>query len=400
MTLSAAAIGAAQVPVQLPPDTNGETILANVRALRPAIVAARDEIEQGRRLPQHLAEALRQAGVYRLAMPRAWGGAEADPFVQFKVLEELVLADASVAWCAAIGFAAGGYFTALLDQDVARALFPSVDLITAGANRPQGRAVKAPGGYHVSGRWSFGSGCQNADRMLGGCLIFDDDGPLKDAKGRPASRICYLPLEAVTVLDTWTSTGLRGSGSHDYTVTDVFVPAEHTFDRYFEEPVRRPGTLYAFPTLFLVVHAPMATGLGLAAIAAVKELAQGKSTMFGTGLRDEAYVQTAVARAEALVGSARSYMLDILGDIWQTLLAGDPLSSDQQARFRLAITHTHTACVEAVQLMYHTAGGTSSYASSPLDRYLRDINTINQHIVVGPKSYEAAGRMLLGLEPG
>jgi indole-3-acetate monooxygenase len=400
MTLPAAEIGAAQVPVQQPPDTNGETILANVRALRPAIVAARDEIEQGRRLPQHLAEALRQAGVYRLAMPRAWGGAEADPLVQYRVLEELTLADASVGWCAAIGFAAGGYFSARLDQDAARALYPDVDLITAGAARPQGRAVKTPGGYRISGRWTFGSGCQNADRMLGGCLIFDDDGPVNDAEGRPMLRICYLPLEAVTILDTWTSTGLRGSGSHDYTVTDVFVPAEHSFAFFFEEPSSRPGPLYAFPLLFQATHAPIATGLGLAAIAAFKDLAQSKPTFVGTGLRDEAYVQTAVARAEALVGSARSYMLDILGDIWQTLLAGDPLSSDQQARFRLAITHTHTACVEAVQLMYHTAGGTSSYASSPLDRSLRDINTINQHIVVGPKSYEAAGRMLLGLEPG
>jgi alkylation response protein AidB-like acyl-CoA dehydrogenase len=121
MTPPGAEIGAVHARVQLPDDTDGETILANVRAVRPAIVAARDEIEQGRRLPQQLAEALRQAGVYRLAMRRAWGGAEADPFVQYRILEGLVLADASVAWCAAIGFAAGGYFTALLDQDVARA---------------------------------------------------------------------------------------------------------------------------------------------------------------------------------------------------------------------------------------------------------------------------------------
>ncbi len=380
---------------------DAETALAAARSLRPLILAFREELEQGRRLPLPLVEAMREAGIFRIAMPRAWGGLELDPIVQFQIFEELSIADASVGWCAGIG-SVGGFFTAYMDQDAARALYPDIDLITAGANRPQGRATVVAGGgggYNVSGRWNFGSGCQHADRMVGGVLLFDGDSPIVSAAGGPEVRLCYLPREACEIVDTWASTGLRGSGSHDYAVHDLFVPAEHLID-LANGPVQRPGALYAYRWLFLNVHPPVALGIARAAIMALQELAASKVTMFRTGLRDEVYVQTAIARAEAAVASARSYYLDVLGGIWATVNAGDEPSPEQRAAFRLAIVHSHTASLEAVELIYQAAGGSSVYAQSPLDHYLRDLHTINQHVVVGPRTYQTAGRVLLGLDAG
>ena len=118
------------------------------------------------------------------------------------------------------------------------------------------------------------------------------------------------------------------------------------------------------------------------------------------GLRDETYLQSAVARAEALIGSARAYVVDVLHDLWTTLVAGNAPSAAQRARFRLCITHAHIAGIEAVDLMYNMAGGTAVYAANPFDRLFRDIHTVNQHAVVWPKTLEPIGRLLLGLEPG
>lgn len=380
------------------PSASGAELLAALRALRPAILAACDEIEEGRRLPLHLIEALKAAGVFRMAMPRAWGGLELDPLAQLAVVEDLSLVSASVGWCAMIG-SDGGYYTAFLDQTIARAMYPDIDAPTAGFIAPIGRALPTDGGYTVSGRWPFGSGCQHSAWMASGCVVFDGDAPRRGPDGSPEYRMVFLPAGDCEVLDTWRTTGLRGSGSHDYQVRGLFVPAERTFN-FFTTPVQRPGPLYAFPTMFLSNFAGVALGLGRAAIEAVQELGAASRTMGRAALRDEAFVQIAVAEAEANVASARAYLHATLGDLWQTLCAGGKPATRQRAAYRLAMAHAHQSCVEAVDAMYRVAGGASLYSSSPLDRYLRDMHTINQHTVVGPKSYESIGRMLLGLEPG
>ena len=283
-------------------------------------------------------------------------------------------------------------------------MYRDVDTITGGAIRAAGQATAVPGGYRVSGRWPFGSGCHHCTWLTSGCIVYDGDGPRLTAQGLPDTRICFLPADRCNIFDTWTTTGLRGSASHDYAVTDLFVPEEHTFN-LAHSPIQRSEPLYAFRRLYLFGHAAIPLGIARSAIEALLVLATQKVVSSGrgpvaTGLRDEAFLQAAVARAEALIGSARAYVVDVLHDLWTTLVAGNAPSAVQRARFRLCITHAHIAGVEAVDLMYNMAGGTAVYATNPFDPLFRDIHTVNQHAVVWPKTLEPIGRLLLGLESG
>jgi indole-3-acetate monooxygenase len=393
---------------------SGEELVEAARSLRPKISAATDEIEQGRRIPLHIVAALKEAGV-RMAMPQEWGGYEADPLTQMRVIEQLAMANASVAWCAMIGVD-GGFFTGFMDQKVARELYPSLDLVTGSGVMPMGMAMVTEGGYQVMGRWPFGSGCQHSDWMAAGCIVARDGAPVINDTGIPETRVCLIPRTSVDILDTWRTTGLHGSGSHDWVVNGVFVPEERTFN-IMSPTLHRTGPLYRLPSMFFMKFPGAALGVARSAIDTVIQLARDKFIpITGTTLSQEAHVQTAIGQAEALVGSARAYVVETTRDVWQALVqstgerrskasrfhpntAYAELTVEQRARHRLAMTHVHTACVQAVQLMYKIGGSMSLYATSPLDRHLRDVTTMNQHNVVSMKSYETAGQMLVGLEP-
>ena len=313
-----------------------QTLLSAAHALRAHILACADQIEADRRLPTPLVDAMKAAKIFRMAMPHAWGGLELDPIAQFEVLEALSMADASTGWCAYIGSGGGGFLTAFLDQGVAREMYRDVDTITGGVIRPAGQALLVHGGYRVSGRWPFGSGCHHCTWLISGCVVYDDNGPRRNAQGIPDIRICFIPAARCDILDTWTTTGLRGSASHDYTVSDLFVPAEHTFS-LVHTPIQRSEPLYAFRRMYLFGHAAIPLGIARRAIEALIALAAQKVVRSGPGpadkgLQDEAYLQAAVARAEALVGSARAYVVDVLHEIlddpgcWRHAL-GDPASA-------------------------------------------------------------------------
>lgn len=371
-------------------------VVAAARALAPQIRAVSAEIERERRVPGPIIQAMKDAGIFRISAPRAVGGLELDPLTQTEVIEALSSADASAGWVAAIG-SDGGYWASCLEPAVARELYRDVDVITAGAGRPSGRAVVVPGGFRVSGRWAFGSGIQDATWAVVNCIVYDGETPRRTETGAPETRFCYLPGPSCTVVDTWTTTGLRGSGSHDHAVTDEFVPAERTFNRV--RP-KIPGPLYAFPYMLLANQVGVPLGVARAAIDALVELAESKPSQPAGTLRDEPYVQLAVARAEAKLGGARGYVWQAVGELWETLVAGEPLSPRQRAQFLLAMTAGCAACVEVVDLMYRAGGGSSLYATNPLDRYLRDAHTMQQHVEFSEKGFQAAGRTFLGLESG
>jgi alkylation response protein AidB-like acyl-CoA dehydrogenase len=367
--------------------------LAAARSLGPQILASRDEMEAGRRIPLPLVKAMKQAGLFRLSMPRAMGGPELTPMTQVRVVEALSTFDASVGWTAMLG-----YFTAFLDPAAARRMYADLDTFTGGVTKPTGTAVVVPGGYRVSGRWTFGSCCQHSDWLFSGCVVIEDGNPRRLPDGSADIRLCYLPGTAIEVIDTWTSTGLRGTGSHDYSAADVFVPAERTFD-VMRSPILRPEPLYGVRNMYLSNLAGIPLGVARAAIDSVLELAEGKKTRIGTSLRDEPLTHLSVARAEALLGAARAFVFDVLEDIWSTLTSSKMVSARQQALYRLAICHVYEAGVEAVTLMFKTASGTALYATHPLDRWFRDIHTASQHFVVSAKIAEAAGRVMVGLRP-
>ena len=382
-------------------------ILHSAIALGAKIDGAREEIERGRRLPKSIAEAMKDAGVFGMAMPRAWGGPELDPMTQFRVIEALAMADGSVGWCAMIN-CDGGYVTAFLDQDVGREMYPDILVGTAAAATPTGQAIPVPGGYSVSGRFPFASGCQHCEWVWLGCVVVENGTPRVDGNGVPKTRQCLVKLSQCEILDTWYTTGLRGTGSNDLRVDGVFVAAEHTFSFQDAAPVKRPGPLYAFPLMFAAKASAPALGVARHAIDALVESAQKKPARRYTlgehveppkTMRDDVFVQEVVGRAETMLTSARAYQFEVIGDLWATLVKGGEPSAAQIARFTTTHTHIMGVCVDVVQLVCKAAGGTAVYQKGPYDRCLRDILTMNQHVIATLRTYEMAGRLLLGLKP-
>jgi alkylation response protein AidB-like acyl-CoA dehydrogenase len=382
-------------------------ILHAAIGLAEQVRAASGEIERGRRIPPGIAAAMKDAGVFGMAMPRVRGGPELDPLTQFRVIEALAMADGSVGWCAMIG-SDGGYVTAFLDQDVARKMYPDPLVATGAAATTTGQAMRVPGGYRVSGRFPFVSGCQHCEWLWLGCTVVENGVPRADGDGVPETRQCFLRLSQCEILDTWHTTGLRGTGSNDVVVRDAFVEEARSFS--FQDPklIKRPGPLYAFPFMFMAKGSAPALGIARRAIDAVIESAAVKpARRYTLGerleapkvLRDDVYVQEAVGRAETLLAAARAYYFDIMGDLWATLRDGRQPSEKQRALFTTAYPHVVGVCVDVVQLVYKAAGGGAVYQKGPLDSCLRDVLTMNQHVVGTLRTYEMAGRLLLGLEP-
>ena len=376
---------------------SGAEILAAARALGPMIRAEAEAIEAAGRLTDKVVSGLKQAGVFRMTMPRSMGGPEVDPIAQLEIVEEVARADGSAGWVVMIG-SDGGFYAAHLESTVANRIYADRDAITASVLVPRGRATREDGGYRVSGQWPFGSASLHADWFVGGCVVSDDRGPVAGPNGHPLVRMTFFPRSDVEILDTWQTTGLAGSGSHDWRVAEVFVPDELTFS--FFEPAKDPAPLYAFPW-FIVANAPGASlGIARASIDVFSELAMTKLIMpGGHRLRDELLVQRAVAQAEATLGSAKSYLIDRTGKLWDTVVAGDPPTLAERAAFRLAGIHAFRASKSTVSAMYEAAGGTALYRKSPLDRLWRDISTISQHAFANEKGYAEVGRAMLGLDP-
>ena len=274
-----------RLPDQAPPikttHTAGEATTDDPPILHAAIRLgeqirdASDEIEQGRRLPTGIAAAMKNAGIFSMPMPLAWGGPELDPLTQFRVIEALAMADGSAGWCAMIG-CDGGYVTAFLDQDIGRGMYPDLRVATAVAATTTGQAERVAGGYRVSGRFPFVSGCQHCDWAWLGCVVVENGVPRADENGVPETRQCLLPMSHCEILDTWHTTGLRGTGSNDVVVRDVFVEEARSFS--FQDPnlVKRPGPLYAFPFMFMAKGSAPALGIARRAIDALIESAATK----------------------------------------------------------------------------------------------------------------------------
>lgn len=379
-------------------------ILEATRALAPLIQASINEMEQQRRLAPAVVDALRKLGAFRLAVPQAYGGLELDPLTQVRVVEELSRMDGSVGWCAMIS-SAGSFAGAFPSPEVAQRVFGHDGFSLAGQVVPVGHAEAVDGGYRVSGRYRLGSGCQHASIMVGGCVVFENGKPRQLANGRPEIRAMMFPPSACTILDTWHTTGLVGTGSHDFVVENVFVPTAETWS--FAERPHCAGALYRFPPLFLVTHAGVPLGIARAAIDAVIELAQGKELapdphkLFGSRLlREESRVHEIIAVAEGALASARAFTYATLEDLWSTLSQKEKPTPRQRALYRIMMIDVHRVAKEVVSSMYDLAATSAIYRSHPLDRLLRDIVTACQHGVVHPKMYRPAGRLLLGLESG
>jgi len=383
-------------------DQDTPDIVAAALRLAPAVRAARDDAEAMRQTPPALAAEITKAGIYQMYLPRSMGGPETPPLTAFRVVEALSKADGSVGWCAMIATALSlsmGRLPANVGRDMAGT---PADYRGAGSARPGGRVWKVAGGYRVKGRWNFASGIQNARWLYCTCIMMNGDTPRLTPSGAPVLRALWVPRDSVTIVDTWSVMGMRGTGSQDFTVDDVVVPAERSC--LSDDPPQETGALFNPRAWYVHLWTPSAAnalGIARGAIDTLAEIAATEaSTMSANLLRDRSMVQTHIAEADAIVNAARAYVFDAVGRLWATLTAGETPSDQQIAQGRLSIVHAMHESVRAVDKVFHAAGTNAIYTRLPLERAFRDVHVAVQHAAALPSYFESAGKVLLGLRPG
>jgi len=375
-----------------------EEILKNARDLKLWIRERADDIEAARQLPRDVVDRLLEAGVFRMMMPKSWGGPEMTSMQQNEVIEELSRADGSVGWCVMIGCDTG-FFSGYLDDNVARQMYPKLDMIQAAWLEPVGQAHRVTGGYRVSGHWRFGSGCTHSDWLSAACRVYENGKLVIGPNDQPIWRVMTARPDEYEILDTWYTTGLRGSGSNDYLCCNLFVPDERTFS--FSEPAKREGLLWRRPDTLLRKMPGVPLGIARDAIDAVRDICAKKCDHV-TNVRysDIPRVQLAISKAEMLLGAARAYVYNSLERYWERLEADSDPTPEERAACWLARANAFQSARKVIQLMYDTLGSSAIYfQKSPLDRHLRDIYTICQHSIAQEKRLEPLGMLLLGTEP-
>ena len=380
-------------------ELSADHFLLTATGLVPAILAERDNIEQGRELPPGLVQTMCKAGLFSLWLPKALGGPELTAVDFVRIIEAIARADGSVGWCAAVG-ACYSCFAGYLEESAAHEIYGSGNTILAGTLNPTGRAVAVPGGYRVTGQWSYGSGIQHSNWVIGNCLVFDGDTARTNPDGSPVIRLMIFPRSDVTVIDTWRVSGLRGTGSHDFRLDGLFVPEQRAITGFGGTPTQ-PGRLYGLPfTIFSVSLVGVPLGLARAAIDALTELAESKRPMDSKQLlKDKPAIQAAIGRAEATLRAARAFLFEAVQAMWDAAETSAP-SLEQRALVRLSITHVAWAAKQVTEMMFESGGGTALYEDGRLARCSRDAQAVAQHIALTSNNYEFAGRVLLGMDSG
>ena len=380
-------------------DQEFEAIRAKIDQLVPIIESHADAAEKQRRLSNVVARSMAAAGLYRVATPRSLNGAEAHPITQIKTIEAVSAIHGSTGWNLMIGIEVMGMLGAVYDRAVTAQLYSNPDLIISGALNPLGKAVRHEGGYRITGQWPFASGVHNAHYFWSQSVVHEDGEPLHE-DGELVFCEHMVPAEQIEILDTWHVSGLKGSGSHDVKIQDVFVPDAYISQVQRQVPIE-PGTLYRLPVYSRLAYnkVGVATGIARAAINQFIELAcQKKPRGSANLLRNRGDAQRAIAEAQRIIGSARSYVFESVADLWETVAGGDKPTDRQRAIVQLSCSGAANEAVKAVEMLYAAAGASANFESCPLERSMRDVLVVRQHIMVSPQYTEAVGRVLLGME--
>ena len=365
------------------------TILEAVRELIPVIAARSDEIENARRLPPDLVAQLRAAGCFRMLLPQRLGGAGATLAAHVTMVRELARADGSVGWTVLLGSSAPLIFGNLPVDSFDAVFTENPDLALAGTFNPTGVATPEDGGYRVSGRWSFASGCQHADWLIAHCFV--DDGRV------PPLRMMMIPAADAEIIDTWSVAGMCGTGSHDFAVDGLFVADERSFNVFEEGGL--DGPLWRIPELSYsaLQFANVAIGIAEGVLAEITTLASGKVPLFADAtLAANPLFRNRLAEADAHFRAARALLDTEIESTWATAVAGTMLTPEQRARIRAAASWVVSAAAAVVDMAYTFGGGSALYSSSPLQRRWRDVHAITQHFAVKPDTLTLAGAVLAG----
>lgn len=372
-------------------DTSAHDVLAAAGELAPVIAARAAEIEAGRRIPRDLLDELIGTRVFRLLRPVSHGGDGADLLTALRIYEELARADASVGWTVMIG-SASWCDLAALPRDGFDALFAGdPDIITAGVFNPSGAITPDGVGYRVTGRWSFASGCEHADWIYGNCVESVVD-------GIPRLRIAVLAPDQIVIEDTWTVAGLCGTGSHHFRADAATVAADRTLDPLADSPnLDVPIVRVPPPAMFALAIASVALGCARGALDDVLALAPQKVPLLAAGpLAASPTFQLELATADAELRAARALIGETAEAAWQTAAAAEPFTLDHRARIRAAAAWAVQRAAAITGVAYRSGGGGAVYATSPLQRRLRDVHAMTQHFLVRRDTLTTAGAVLAG----
>jgi alkylation response protein AidB-like acyl-CoA dehydrogenase len=394
---------------RLPADVEAQAPVQAAAALRPVIRAYHDELEREQRLPKALVEQFHAAGFYRLVRPRELGGLQADPLTYLRTVELLSEGSGSVGWNLCNNNIAQLVTLGLPDAGIREIYGPGGDVAVAGtAVQGGGRAVPVDGGYRVTGRWPFGTGCQESPWMLGSFQILDGDQLRLSPDGASVYwRGVFHRAETQIVAGSWDVSGLRATGSFDWTVDNVFLPERRTMV-HAGVPLDNqwshwPGLSYALPAQAWVGphHSAVITGIARAGIDALIELAVEKTPRGRTGrLCDNPQVQDAIGRADAILNAGRAYRSATITEVWNTIAAGEDTTLEQRARCRLAAVHAADCAREAMDLVYRQGGSTSYRRESRLAECWRDLQVVGQAVTIMPEWYPMGGRVFMKMDPG
>ena len=374
-------------------------IYQNARNLRDFLRSKSDEIEDARSLPAAVVNALIEAGAFRMNMPKIWGGPEISSPEQVEIIEEISRGDASAGWCVMNGCDSGLYAGFIAEDRIARELYPTLDMVQAGWPYPVGQAHEIEAGYKVSGKWTFCSGSTYADMIAAGCVVYRDGEPVLNQHGRPEWRVMVAPASHWKLLDTWQTTGLRGTGSNDYTTHSNYLVVAHENSFSFFEP-KRDGALWERPDALLRKMSGVPLGVARQAIEEVKDtLGDSIEWPSGRPYKELSRVKSAIGDAEMKLGAARSYVFKSLETQWQRLLKHEPFTDQERADVWLSRLNAFQSARDICQLLYDTIGENAVYTRrNRIDRALRDTATMCQHIVGQRKGLEDVGALFLGLD--
>jgi len=369
---------------------------ARAEELVPLVMAEADEAERLRHMTDTVVRTFQETGLYRMLMPRELGGAELPLPEAMQVVETISHADGSTGWCLMVGniqSASGGAF--LSDAGVARVFADGPDVMIAGQGIPRGFAHRVDGGYQIHGDWSYGSGIYHAEYIHTGCVLMQGDAPVMHADGMPEVLICHVPRKQIQLKDNWDVLGLRGTGSFDYSIADLFVPEEMTHSIAIREP-HRGGNQYTLGLTGYTAwgHTTFALGVGRRALDEIAELARTKENVFGR-LCDGASFQESYARNEAMYRSVRAFCYSVWDDLSDTLGRDEPASLEQIALIRLAMRYLHEVVSDVCTFAYKAGAGVSLRGGA-FQRCYRDIHAGTQHILLSDQIVQDCGKVLMG----
>ena len=382
--------------------SSGADCLARARALIPLLQSAAARIDATRELPKDVLDGMHDAGMFRLLIPRAYGGFELKPSEYVRCVEAIAIGDASAAWCMNQG--SGCSMTAAwLMPEVSREIWGGKRDVLAWGQGPGAQAVRVEGGWRCTGTWSFASGSRHATWLGAMCSCFHADGsPVLRADGKPWDRTMLFRREFARIDDVWQVVGLRGTGSDTYSLESHFVDDAHSVTRESPAERRELGLLYRFQAMQLYASGFACVGLGTAraALDAFIALAKGKSQAWSSErLRDNHAVQRIIGYSDSALKAAKAGLLDVLDEQWEVVGRTGELAVDGRIAVRQAATFAIHTARDVVHQVYHEAGSTAIFDNQPFERRLRDINSVSQQLQGRRTHFETVGLYLLGGEP-